>query len=330
MRRSAALASISACAAGALVALLLVQCGSSDDAAPDDEIKLPQRNNGLDGSVPDASLDVTDAPVAACDTKKPFGTPVRLAELDAPTARSTPRLSADELTIYFTARGEAGADLASVTRPSKTAPFGNEKILPQSTPLNNDNDPSVGADHLSLWFHSNRNGSADIFLATRLSTDASFGDAAPIANVDQMATNENHPYFRAAGNELWFISDRPANDGGFDIYMSARDGGTFGAPARVAELSSPVNDWQPQPSEDGLTIIFASDRAGGKGGLDLWIARRSSTAATFGVPTPLAELNSASTEQAGWLSADGCRIWFSSDREAAGDHQQIFFAQRPK
>ena len=32
----------------------------------------------------------------------------------------------------------------------------------------------------------------------------------------------------------------------------------------------------------------------------------------------------------GWLSADGCRIWFSSGRETADDHQQIFFAERPR
>lgn len=333
MRRTAALASISACAAGVLVAALFVQCGSNDDAPPEDEIKLPERMNGVDsGGLSDASLAdaPVDASVPACDTKKPFGTPVRLVELDAAGDRSTPRLSADELTIYFTTHGDASlSDLSMAVRASKRAPFGNEKVLPQSTQVN-DNDPSVGADDLTLWFHSKRAASADIYLATRTSPDASFGDAAPISNVNQDTTSENQPYFRSTANELWFISDRPAADGGFDIYTAARTGAVFGAPSRIAELSSPANDWQPQPSEDGLTVVFASDRPGGKGGFDLWIARRASSSAKFSAPTPITELNSANDEQAGWLSADGCRIWFSSGRETADDHQQIFHAERPK
>ena len=223
----------------------------------------------------------------------------------------------------------SGADLSVAVRPSKNAPFAGERVLPQSTTAN-DNDPSVAADNLTLWFHSTRNGSADIFVASRASPDASFGDASTIPNVDQPTTNENQAYFRASANELWFISDRPAADGGFDIYVSSRTGTVFAAPTRVAELSSPADDWQPQPSEDGLTVLLASDRDGGKGKLDLWIARRASAAAKFGAPTPITELNTPFIEQAGWLSADGCRIWFSSGRETNDDHQQIFYAERPE
>jgi hypothetical protein len=76
-------------------------------------------------------------------------------------------------------------------------------------------------------------------------------------------------------------------------------------------------------------MLFASDRDGGAGKMDLWIARRASTAAPFAPPTPLTELNSPNVDQAGWLSADGCRIWFSSGRATADLRQQIFFAQRP-
>ena len=325
MRRWAALAAITAS-----TALLLLRCGGSSDPASDD-VPLPERGEAsIHVGNKDAAPDVTDASARACDPAKPFATPVRLAELDAVSPRSTPRLSADELTMYFTSIGDgSGANLSTVVRASKTAPFGGEKQLPQSTP-SSDNDPSVGADHLTLWFHSNRAGTADIFLATRPSLDAAFGVAAPIATVDRDASNENHAYFRAAASELWFISDRSVLDSGFDIYTSLRDGSAFSAPKRVTELNSPSADWQPQPSEDGLTVLFASDRSGGKGKMDLWIARRAQTTDKFSAPTPLTELNSASVDQAGWLSADGCRIWFSSGRETNDTRQQIFFAERPK
>jgi Tol biopolymer transport system component len=319
--------------------LLLVQCGGGDPAADDPDLVLPDRVDSIDSGKPanDGSRDappptdssLVDAPAPACDPTKPFGTPVRMAEFDAAGHRSTPRLAADELTIYFTTNvGVDPPDLAMATRASKGAPFSNQTILPQSGP-SNDHDPAVGADDLSLWFHSGRNGTADIFLSTRASKGMPFGAAVAIPTVNQATTNENHAYFRAAANELWFISDRPGGAGGFDIYVSARNGTAFGAPTRIAELASPTADWQPQPSEDGKTILFASDRPGGKGLLDLWTATRADASAPFATPAPITELGSPNVDQAGWLSADRCRIWFSSGRNTADAYQQLFFAERP-
>ena len=319
------------------LALLFVQCGGGGSAADGDDIALPGRTGGgLEGGATDAprsdsstTVDIGDAGSPRCDPTKPFGTPVRLADFEPNAPRSTPRLAPDELTIYFTTNAaDAGSDISMAARASAGAPFTGETILAQSGP-SNDNDPMVAADQQSLWFHSTRNGTADIFVATRSGSTGPFGTAATIPTVDQPNTNENHAYFRLAGDELWFISDRAGPAGSYDIYVSKRTGASYAAPTRVAELSSPSQDWQPQPSEDGRTILFASDRDGGLGQLDLWVARRASTAVPFEAPMPLTELNSPAIDQAGWLSADGCRIWFSSGRATSDAHQQIFFAQRP-
>ncbi len=333
----AALGATLALVAALVLASASASCGGDGAAGDDDPIGLPDREEP-DGAPSDASADAsadapaTDANTTGCDLERPFNPPVRLTELDEATHRSTPRLSADELTLYFTTFGDAGTgvDLGVVTRSSKSSPFGSQKILDQSGAAN-DHDPSVTADHLSLWFHSGRNGTADIFSATRMSTSMPFGVATILPPaVNSPVTNENHAYFRAAGHELWFISDRPGGAGLYDIYMSIRSGATFAAPNRVVELSSPSEDWQPQPSEDGRTVIFASDRPNGLGKLDLWMARRGSTTAPFGMPTAMTELNSAFTEQAGWLSADGCRIWFSSGRNTNDLGQSLFYAERPQ
>ncbi len=327
---------LAAAGASGSLALVLLHCGSTGATDGGDDVPLPSRVDVIDSGVTtdatsaDADAATTaDARVASCDPSKPFGTAVRVADFDANAARATPRLSPDELTIYFTSNGaDAGADLSMAVRSSTSSPFGGETILPQST-ASNDNDPMVSADQLSLWFHSNRNGTADIFVATRASASGPFGAAATILGVDQPTTNENHAYFRGAGSELWFISDRAGGAGAFDIYVAKRMGKAFAAPVRVPELSSAAQDWQPQPSEDGLTMLFASDREGGAGKMDLWIAHRSSVTAPFGAPSVLTELNSPSVDQAGWLSADGCRIWFSSGRATSDALQQIFFAKRP-
>jgi WD40-like Beta Propeller Repeat len=325
-------------AAGAALALLFVQCGGGDAGKEGEEgIPLPDRVDSVDGGLVDtkpgppqeeAGADGTAGP--ACNVAKPFGTPVPLTELDALGHRSTPRLSADELTIYFTTPGATtAADLSMAKRTTKTGLFTDEAVLPQSG-VSNDNDPSVSADHLALWFHSGRNGTSDIFLATRPSTAVPFGPAVPLDVVNLPTSNEAHAYVRGGGNELWFVSDRAGGLGGYDMFVSVRSGTAFGAPTPIVELSSASQDFQPQPSEDGLTVVFASDRPGGLGKTDLWLARRTSVSKPFDAPTPMTELNTPNVESAGWLSADGCRIWFGSGRLVADDHQQLFFAQRPK
>jgi hypothetical protein len=155
------LAAIGACGP---LALLLLQCGGGDAPSAGDDIALPPRVDGggsddgsatADAPPSDASTFAPDAPRPRCDLTKPFGAPVRLADFDAKSARATPRLTPDELAIYFTTNGaDAGSDLSMATRASTAAPFAGETILAQSTP-SNDNDPMVSADQLSLWFHSN-------------------------------------------------------------------------------------------------------------------------------------------------------------------------------
>ena len=79
---------------------------------------------------------------------------------------------------------------------------------------------------------------------------------------------------------------------------------------------------------DELTIVFTSDRMGPgtHGGLDMWIATRSSTAEDFGPPLNLHELNSPRTEGPTWISPDGCRLYFD---QATPTGQGVFVASRP-
>ena len=121
-------------------------------------------------------------------------------------------------------------------------------------------------------------------------------------------------------------SSRPASSAAI-----AKENATgFDPPKKVTELSSTANDWQPQISGDGLTVVFASDRDGGKGGFDLWMAKRANATAPFSTPTALGELNTNAADFAGWLSADGCRIWFSSNRVDAGGNSSLYYAERPR
>lgn len=64
-----------------------------------------------------------------------------------------------------------------------------------------------------------------------------------------------------------------------------------------ADLNTPYLDGCPIQSPDGLSLYMASNRPGGKGGLDIWAATRASTTAPWGAPVNLGEpVNSAADD----------------------------------
>jgi hypothetical protein len=60
-------------------------------------------------------------------------------------------------------------------------------------------------------------------------------------------------------------------------------------PGSSSELNTPFLDGCPIQSPDGLSLYMASNRPGGHGGLDIWVARRASTDDPFGAPENLGE-----------------------------------------
>jgi len=64
-----------------------------------------------------------------------------------------------------------------------------------------------------------------------------------------------------------------------------------------ADLNTPSQDGCPIQSPDGLSLYIASNRPGGKGGLDLWVATRASTSAPWSAPQNMGEpINSAADD----------------------------------
>jgi hypothetical protein len=64
-----------------------------------------------------------------------------------------------------------------------------------------------------------------------------------------------------------------------------------------SELNTPFLDGCPIQSPDGLSLYLASNRPGGLGALDIWVARRSNVDVPFGAPVNLGEaINSAADD----------------------------------
>jgi Tol biopolymer transport system component len=120
---------------------------------------------------------------------------------------------------------------------------------------------------------------------------------------------------------LYFNSNRPGGAGQHDLYVSTeqRDGAWSGAIAAPG-LNTVVQEQFPALTRDGLEIVFASDRPGTLGGLDLWHATRASTTAPWGTPVNLGPLvNSPAAEGRSSISWDGTTLIFHSNRAGSVD-----------
>src|SRR5262245_35691044 len=105
--------------------------------------------------LPDLPLDAT----SPCDPVARFGAPVPIAGLARPDRRERfPRLSSDELELYFSSAPATGGDedLYVVRRTSRLAPFGEPAALTTLNSGGNDGSPSIAGDGLTLWFSSDR------------------------------------------------------------------------------------------------------------------------------------------------------------------------------
>lgn len=128
---------------------------------------------------------------------------------------------------------------------------------------------------------------------------------------------------------LWGSTNRPGGAGGWDIWISRREGAGWSAPAAVA-FDTAHNEFDPAFSADGSVVYFFSNRPGGFGGDDLWQAAFDPRSGAFGEARNLgAALNSAGDEWAPTPSADGSLLLFASDgRCGAGRHDLFTSAWR--
>jgi hypothetical protein len=114
------------------------------------------------------------------------------------------------------------------------------------------------------------------------------------------------------GNELtmYFSRMRDRDSGAGHIFVTHRssvDAG-FDPPVPVGEVNSSGDDGDPMISADGQTLVFTSNRAGGQGLFDVWIATRSGP--SFVSPTPLTSVSSPDVDSYPFLATSG-DLWLA-------------------
>ena len=136
--------------------------------------------------------------------------------------------------------------------------------------------PSFSSDGKTLYFirgqvkaHAIHN--PDIYMAV-LGENGQFGAATRLSDVINTKGDEESVFIHPDNQTLYFSSNGRPGMGGLDLYFSRRKSdGSWGEPTNIGY---PINTWNDENSllvsRDGSLAYFASDRAGGLGGLDIY------------------------------------------------------------
>lgn len=248
-----------------------------------------------------------------------------------------PYLTADEKYLYFTRLEEdlnyAQEDIYfSIKTGDKYAP-----ASPVSDAINTfehgEGSVCISASGKYLMFTSyDRNdgmGNADIYMARK--TGEKWERANNLGTPINSPGWEGAPSLSADGRTLFFAAVRSGGSGERDIWMSQlADNGTWGTPVNLGDsINTPFNEESPYIHPDGQTLYFASNGWPGMGNYDLYMSKRLpngkwSKAINLGYP-----LNTSGYEVSIFVSTDGKRAFYSSERKDSYGGMDIYRFDMP-
>ena len=261
-------------------------------------------------------LDITD--VKADFT---FGEPTNLGPtINSAGGDAAPCLSPDGLELYF--QRDPG-QMFVVRRATLDDEWGTPYSLGPSFRAG----PCLSADGLQLYFMADPTraqalpsgfGSVDLWMSTRATVKDDWDTPVNLGPTVNSSSGDYTPSISSDGLELHFASDRPGGSGQWDLWVTTRatTDDNWGTPINLGSTfnTSAEDNW-PGISADGLLLFFGSNRSGGLGSWDLYMARRATTTDTWGPPMNLGpKVNSTSVETGVKISADGSMIYFHSNR----------------
>lgn len=128
---------------------------------------------------------------------------------------------------------------------------------------------SISDDGNQLAFTTqSAEGDLDIMISYRLE-DGTWREPIPLEIMNSTG-DEITPHF-ASDDTLYFASNGQGGPGGYDIYFSVKSEGNWQRPSPLYEINTEYDESDVSILPNG-DIVFASNRPGGKGGLDLWLA----------------------------------------------------------
>jgi hypothetical protein len=218
-------------------------------------------------------------------TQDPWGVPLNMgSRFNTSGFDGAPCLTADNLELYFCSERPGALEEGSYLWISKRATRYDEWGEPVNFGpiiLNGEvqygNGPCLSSDGLELYFDVWREPPAgvDLGMISRPSVSDPWGEPVnlgPIVNMNGSSDNYNAA-LSSDGRMLFFNSNRPGGQGGYDLWLTRRAtrDDDWGQPVNVGpRVNTLATEANPSISADGRTLYYMSNISGGYGGRDMW------------------------------------------------------------
>lgn len=264
----------------------------------------------------------------------PF-TPINLGDsINSTHDEYLPALTADDETIIYTRKDEAGEDFYASSKLADGSWAKAQALPPPLKTTLNEGAHCLTADGKTIVFtacyRNDSRGGCDLYLS-QLTPE---GWSVPVNLGDQINTKhwETQPSLSYDGQTLYFVSNRPGGFGGSDIWMSKRlASGEWGLPENMGPyINSRKDEISPFIHYDDQTLYFASEGMAGMGKLDIYLSRRMhdgefGPARNLGYP-----INTEKDESSLFVNMAGNLALFSSESGDTRGGNDIYFFEMPE
>lgn len=196
-------------------------------------------------------------------TSDAWGPRSTVTELAIGTGQTSPELSSDGLTMFFSSRSGAtfNFDIYVATRAARTDPWGVATRVAELSTSGLDTNCAPRPDLLRVVFATGASaGARDIHEATRPSPSDAFGGVTALTPLNT-SSEDSGPFLARGGLLIVFSSTRAGGAGGNDLYFSTRASLTapFDPPTPVAGVNTAADEADPWLTEDGTVLYFTRD-----------------------------------------------------------------------
>ena len=178
-----------------------------------------------------------------------------------------------------------------------------------------------------------------------MENDSTFGASERLSVINTSA-NDGSCSFTGDGLTMYYTicNEGSAKGYGCSIYEAKYDytKKEWGNPVKVQGLNGTVDmviysrgktkkvpavDRNPYVTRDGLTMYFASNRTGGRGGMDLWVSRKIGM--QWSVPENLGDdINTPFNEISPFINEEGTRLYFASKGHIGFGGYDLYYSEK--
>jgi outer membrane protein OmpA-like peptidoglycan-associated protein/Tol biopolymer transport system component len=227
-----------------------------------------------------------------------------------------PVLTADNNTLLFTARDDAGDENIYLTDFEKEKWTTPKSISDQINTPFNEGTCTISADGKIMVFTSCEGrdsfGSCDLYISKKIGENWSKPEN--LGNKVNSRYWDSQPSLSSDGSKLYFSSERPLGYGKKDIWMSELDQNGNWKPAvnLGPNINTSQEDVSPFIHANGYSLFFSSNGREGMGKFDIYLSTlkndQAQEAINLGYP-----INTVDDELSLFITADGKTAYYSLD-----------------